>query len=74
MKSHIISGGTTTHMDQSEHLSHKLVAVCRRRAAIAIRVTVVAYSFDDRRDRCTVSLRRGGWDRHLGVGSVRGGL
>ena len=61
-------------MDQSEHLSNKLVPVRRRQRPVAIRVTM--YSLDDRSarrrlgERRAVSLRRGGnWD--LGVGFVR---
>jgi hypothetical protein len=61
-------------VDQSEHLSHKLVPGRRPQRPVAIGVTV--YSLDDRSarrrlgERRAVSLRRGGdWD--LSVGSVR---
>ena len=61
-------------MDQSEHLSLKLVPIRRPQRPVAIRVTM--YSLDDRSarrrlcERRPISLRRGrDWD--LGIGSVR---
>ena len=61
-------------MDQSEHLSHKLVPVRRRQRPVAIRVAM--YGLDDRSarrrlsERRPVGLRRGG-DWGLGVGFIR---
>ena len=57
----------TTHVDQSRHLSHKLVPVHRPQRPVAIRVTM--YGLDDRSTRPRLSesrpasLRHGGnWD------------
>jgi hypothetical protein len=61
-------------VDQSEHLSHKLVPVRRRQRPVAIRVTM--YDLDDRSarrrlgERRAVGLRNGG-DWGLDIGSVR---